>query len=436
VSGGDFLRDISSSDKKRRLLFLLATLLGIGLILAIFFFPSSPEKAQPVKVVQAPPPPEDRVLSYRIAKRDTLFSALCAQNIPADLAQNICSHLKPMVNLRKVKSGDSFEVRFTPEGKFREITFQTSPIDIYHLALTPDGKWVAAKKEVALDNYWARVSGEITSSLFEAMDALGELDQLVLDFADIFSWEIDFNTEPQPGDRFQMVVEKYYVGNNFVKYGRILYAEYQSASRLRQAIYFQIPGGRADYYTPEGHSLRKDLLRSPLKFTRVSSRYSKSRRHPILGIHRPHLGVDYAAPAGSPVWAVADGTITFCGENQGYGKQIIIKHAKGYKSMYGHLSRFAPGMKKGKAVRQKQTIGFVGSTGLSTGPHLDFRLLKNNAFRNPLREISPRAASLRPQQMDEFKEATDPVIRWAQDRSAPKYQKVASLSSRNLGFAK
>ncbi|MBI5968473.1 MAG: M23 family metallopeptidase [Deltaproteobacteria bacterium] len=432
MSGGDFLRDISSSKKKRRLLFLVASLLGIGLILAIFFFPSSPEKPQPVKMVQAPPPPKDRVLSGRIAKRDTLFSALCAQNIPADLGQNICSHLKPMVNLRKVKPGDSFEVRLTPEGKFREFTFQTSPIDIYHLALTPDGKWVAAKEEVAVDKYWARVSGEITSSLFEAMDALGELDQLVLDFADIFSWEIDFNTESQAGDRFQMVVERYYVGPNFVKYGRILYAEYQSASRLMQAIYFQIPGGRGDYFTPQGHSLRKDLLRSPLKFTRVSSRYSKSRRHPILGVHRPHLGVDYAAPVGSPVWAVADGTITFCGENEGYGKQIIIKHAKGYKSMYGHLSQFAPGIKKGKAVRQKQVIGYVGSTGLSTGPHLDFRLLKNNAFRNPLREIPPRAASLRPEQMDEFKEATDPVIRWLQDPANPRYRKVATLTSKEL----
>jgi murein DD-endopeptidase MepM/ murein hydrolase activator NlpD len=268
------------------------------------------------------------------------------------------------------------------------------------------------------------------------MDALGELDQLVLDFADIFSWEIDFNSGTQPGDRFQMLVEKYYAGQTFVKYGRILYAEYQSTPKQSQGIYFQPPGGRGDYYTPQGQSLRKALLRSPLKFTRISSRYTKSRRHPILGTRRPHYGVDYAAPEGSPVWAIADGAIVFCGWNGGYGKQIIIRHPKGYKSMYGHLSRFAPGIRNGKSVRQKQIIGYVGSSGLSTGPHLDFRLLKNNAFRNPLRETSPQAAPLRPDQMAAFNQATDPAMRWAQDPSALKYQKVASLSSRNLGFAK
>jgi murein DD-endopeptidase MepM/ murein hydrolase activator NlpD len=268
------------------------------------------------------------------------------------------------------------------------------------------------------------------------MDVLGELDQLVLDFADIFSWEIDFNSETHPGDRFQMVVEKYYAGQTFVKYGRILCAEYKSTSKQSQGIYFQPPGGRGDYYTPEGQSLRKALLRSPLKFTRISSRYSKSRPHPILGIRRPHYGVDYAAPEGNPVWAIANGTVVFCGWNGGYGKHIIIKHPKGYKSMYGHLSRFAPGLRNGKSVRQKQIVGYVGSSGLSTGSHLDFRLLKNNAFRNPLREISPHAAPLRPDQMAVFKEATGPVIHWAQDPSAPKYQKVASLSSRNLEFAK
>jgi murein DD-endopeptidase MepM/ murein hydrolase activator NlpD len=423
--------------KKRRVaLFLLVGVLAvIGVWVKIFFLPS-PEKTQPAKAPQVPPSTQEILISGKVAKGGTLSSALRSQDIPADFVAAICAALQPVVNLRKVKPGDSFELRLSPEGALVGFSYQSGPIDIYQLTVGPSGQWVAQKKEVTLEKYWARVSGKISSSLFEAMDALGELDQLVLDFADIFSWEIDFNSEIQPGDRFQIVVEEYYAGQTFVKYGRILYAEYKSTTKHIQGIYFQQPGVGGDYYTPKGQSLRKALLRSPLKFTRISSRYSKSRLHPLLGIRRPHLGVDYAAPEGSPVWAIADGKVLFCGWNGGYGRQVVLRHANGYKSTYGHLSRFAPGIRNGKSVRQKQVIGYVGSSGLSTGPHLDFRLSKNNAFRNPLREISPQAAPLRPDQMAAFKEATDPVVRWAQDPSAPKYQKVASLSSRDLRFAK
>jgi murein DD-endopeptidase MepM/ murein hydrolase activator NlpD len=427
---------ISVPKKKRYFLFLLSGVLGIFFVLAKFFFFPSPEKPRLAKTQEVPPLPQEKVLTGKIAKGDSIFSALRAQNLPADLVDAICRHLKPVVNLRQVKPGDIFEVRLSPAGNFLEFSYQASPIDVYQLTINSAGEWVAEKKEIPVEQSWTRVSGEISTSLFESMDKLGEQDQLVLDFADIFSGEIDFNSEPQPGDRFQMVVEKYYVGGTFVKYGRILYAEYGTASRLIQGIYFQPPGGRGDYYTPQGHSLRKAFLRSPLQFTRISSRYSKSRHHPILGGYRPHLGVDYAAPVGSPVWAVADGTVVFCGWNGGYGKRIILRHPKGYKSMYGHLGRFAPGIKKGKFVSQKQVIGYVGLTGLTTGPHLDFRLSKNNVFRNPLREFSPPAAPLRPDQMPEFKRATDPVIRWVEDPSNPQYRKVASLSSRNLELAK
>jgi murein DD-endopeptidase MepM/ murein hydrolase activator NlpD len=427
---------ISAPRKKRYFLFLLAGVLAIFLVLAKFLFFSSPEKPQPVKIQQVSPLPREKVVTGKIAKGDSIFSALRAQNLPADLVDTICRRLKPVVNLRRVKPGDTFEVHLSPAGNFLDFSYQASPVDVYQITVTPSGEWLAEKKEIPVEKYWTCVSGKISTSLFEAMDQLGEQDQLVFDFADIFSWEIDFNSEPQPGDRFQMVVEKYYVGNTFVRYGRILYAEYETASRLIQGIYFQPLWGRGEYYTPQGRSLRKALLRSPLQFTRISSRYSRSRYHPILGGYRPHLGVDYAAPVGSPVWAIADGTVVFCGWNGGYGKQIILRHANGYKSMYAHLGRFAPGIKRGKPVSQKQIIGYVGLTGLTTGPHLDFRLLKNNLFRNPLRELSPPSPPLRPDQMAEFKRATDPVICWAQTSSHPQSQKIASLSSRNLEFAK
>ncbi len=436
----DERRDGGFSPKRKRFLTLgiLALAGGILLAIAVFFFPgvdktpSIESRGIPARIEPPPPPPPDRIIAGTISKGQNLSSALRSQDLPRDLVEVICRHLKSMINLRRINPGDSFEVRLSPEGRFLNLTYTAGPLDIYELSLTPGGEWIASKKEVPVDRYWARVNGEISSSLFEAMDELGELDALVLDFADIFAWEIDFHVDPQPGDRFRMVVEKYFTGDVFVRYGRILYAEYRREGRTHQAVYFEGPGKRGDYFTPQGESLRKDLLRSPLKFTRISSGYSRSRRHPILGGYRPHLGVDYAAPQGAPVWAVADGTVVFCGWNGGYGKQVVVRHPKGYQSMYGHLSRYGPGIGKGKAVRQKQIIGYVGSTGLSTGPHLDFRLTKNGVPRNPLREISPRAPALSRDQMPELKKIMEPLLGWADDLSAAPRKKVASLTSRDL----
>ena len=395
--------------------------------------PLPPESRESLLRIQPPPPPPpDRVVSGKISKGQNLSSALRSQDLPKDLVETICRHLKTVVNLRRVKSGDAFEVRLNPQGRFLNLLFTAGPLDIYQLSLTPAGEWLAVKKEVEVDRYWVRVSGEIHTSLFEAMDQAGERDSLIMDFADIFAWEIDFHTDPQPGDRFRMVVEKYYVGEAFVRYGRILYAEYEREDRKHQAAYFEPPGGKGDYYTPRGESLRKALLRSPLKFTRISSGYSRSRPHPILGGNRPHLGIDYAAPVGTPVWAVADGSVVSSGWNGGYGKQVVIKHPKGYQSFYGHLGKFAQGISRGKPVRQKQIIGYVGATGLATGPHLDFRLQKNGVPRNPLKEISPRAASLTPGQMAEFQRELESLTQWAEDSSASSYRKIASLTNWEL----
>jgi murein DD-endopeptidase MepM/ murein hydrolase activator NlpD len=428
------------SPGRKRLWVICAFALAGGLLLAAaFFYSSGPEKNPskeageiPPQTASPPPPPPDRVVSGKILKGQNLSSALRAQDLPKDLVEIICWHLKAVINLRRVKPGDSFEVRLTPQGEFLDLTFTASPLDIYQLSLTSAGEWIASKKEVPVNAYWARISGEITSSLFEAMDRLGEKDSLIMDFAEVFAWEIDFHVDPQPGDRFRMVVEKYFTGDIFVRYGRILYAEYQRETRNHQAVYFQEPGKRGDYFTPQGESLRKAFLRSPLKFTRISSGYSRSRRHPILDEYRPHLGVDYAAPQGTPVWAVADGTVISCGWNGGYGKQVVIRHPKGYQSMYGHLSGFGPGISKGKPVHQKQIIGYVGSTGLATGPHLDFRLLRNGVHRNPLREVSPRAPALTNEQVPEFQKAMNPLLRWMDDPSASPRQLVASLTSRDL----
>ena len=236
---GNENRERAPGRKNRKICWMILALCLLGIVLLcgkVLIFPTSESHPVPDAQVSSPskdaaPAPSEQVLAGKISKGQNLSSALRAQNLPGDLVEAICRHLKTVVNLRRIKPGDSFEVRLgSPEGNFLSFTYQASPLDIYQLTLAPEGGWLAAKKEVSVEKYWARVSGEISTSLFEAMDHLGELDSLTLDFADVFAWEIDFTSDLQPGDRFEMVVEKYYVQDTFVRYGRILYAGYRSES--------------------------------------------------------------------------------------------------------------------------------------------------------------------------------------------------------------
>jgi murein DD-endopeptidase MepM/ murein hydrolase activator NlpD len=183
--------------------------------------------------------------------------------------------------------------------------------------------------------------------------------------------------------------------------------EYQRGEKTIRGIGYQ-----RDFYNEKGISLRKAFLKVPLRFNRISSRFSRARKHPILGGVFPHFGVDYAAPLGTPVWAVADGAVVSCGWGGGFGKQVILRHLNGYATYYGHLSRFGSGIKKGTRVRQQQIIGYVGSTGLSTGPHLDYRLVKDGRFRNPLKESFPTGIPIRKGEMESFQERRDEIMAW------------------------
>jgi murein DD-endopeptidase MepM/ murein hydrolase activator NlpD len=207
----------------------------------------------------------------------------------------------------------------------------------------------------------------------------------LFDLVSIFESEFDFTADTQPGDRFRVLVEARYADGVLVEYGRIVAAQYVSDARTLTGVAFE-DKGRFKYFDPEGRSLRKMFLRSPLEFTRISSGFTYRRPHPVLGGVRPHLAIDYAAPTGTPVWAVADGHVVFAGRKGGNGIQVLLRHRGGYETYYNHLSRVAPGVRAGVRVDQKQVIGRVGSTGLSTGPHLDYRVSHNGTFVNPLNE--------------------------------------------------
>ncbi len=406
-------RPFEDRKKRRRWMFFSGGGL-IGLSLLIYFFilsPSSPPSNVP------PPPvpptvqePQLHIIEGDVKQRSSLFKSLLEKNIPLRWIDLIVSKLKPYVNFKKIKGG-TYRFITDVEGELVKFIYEASPLEIYEIEKDTEG-YVAQQKKVSLDTHRVKVVGEIRSSLFEAMDAAGEQDQLTLAFAEILAWEIDFYKDIREGDRFKVVVEKIYKGDQFIQYGAIQALEYQSGEKIIRGIRY-----KEDYYNENGVSLKKAFLKAPLRFSRISSKFSRARKHPILGGMRPHYGVDYAAPSGTPLWAVADGTVTFCGRNSGFGNQVVLRHRNGYTTYYGHLSRYGPGIRKGVRVRQKQVIGYVGSTGLSTGPHLDFRLAKDGRFRNPIKETFPKGHPIERGEMEAFQKSRDEMSVWLEGES-------------------
>ena len=407
--------------------------LAVSLGLAGFFFLSAllvasltgvpdrtPEYPEPPAPSDALPPPASepreptgshpmhRAIDGAIQRGQSLAQALSAHGISGRLTHEIAQALRPHLNLRKIRPGATFEATLDETGALTHFLYRASPLEIYEVT-REQAEYRVTQHEVPIEQRVEEIAGTVTSSLFESMEALGEKPELAVRFVDIFVWDFDFNSDSQPGDRFRMLVEKTYSGAAFVRYGKILIAEYENRGKVYTGVYFETASGTGDFYTPDGRSVRKTFLRSPLQFTRISSGYTHRRRHPILGGVRPHHGIDYAAPHGTPVWAVADGVVQSAGWNGGNGKSVVIQHRGGYRTMHNHLSRIPPGIRKGAGVRQKQVIGYVGSTGLSTGPHLHYAVRRGGAFLNPLQLKIPRDAPVQARFLPDFREKLGPV---------------------------
>jgi murein DD-endopeptidase MepM/ murein hydrolase activator NlpD len=252
----------------------------------------------------------------------------------------------------------------------------------------------------------AFLKGTITSSLYETMMAQGEQPQLIMDYTDVFGWEIDFFSEVQPNDSFAILFERKYCDSACVGYGAILAAAYWGQVGSFAGYRFTDPESTTDYYNAEGQNLRKTFQKSPLRFSRVSSFFGR-RFHPIRRVMRRHYGVDYVAPRGTPVEAVSDGRVVSAGWSGGYGRLVAVRHAEGYETRYGHLSRFARGVRSGATVRQGQVVGYVGSTGLSTGPHLHYEVRKFGSAVNPLRLNPPRRSPVKQAFLPDFGQLRD-----------------------------
>jgi murein DD-endopeptidase MepM/ murein hydrolase activator NlpD len=369
--------------------------LGIGLALGAGaaawwrFATPPPPPAQPVHTI-APEAdeetPGERLETVRLKRGDTLVTALRRAGLGVGKANEAAAALaRAGADLRRLKPDDLLEMTWSPADELTALTWQESPWLRFAAVAGEDG-WTVKRLETAPDVRVEAVRGTVARSLFQAVDDLGESPQLVLALVNIFESEFDFTADSREGDRFRLLVEKRYAGPTFVNYGRVLAAEYQSDKRTLTGIGFARRGDKFGFYDKAGRSLRKSFLKSPLEFTRITSGFTYARPHPILGGVRPHLAIDYAAPVGTAVRAVADGTVVRAGWNGGNGIQVHLRHRSGYETQYNHLSRVAPGVAAGRRVSQRQVIGYVGATGLATGPHLDYRVARNGIFVNPLSE--------------------------------------------------
>jgi murein DD-endopeptidase MepM/ murein hydrolase activator NlpD len=349
-----------------------------------------------------------------IARGESLSYALRQQGIPRETVHQITSELARHYDFRRAQPGHAYRLTQDGEGRVVEFRYNTSSMEGFTLVLEGD-RYAVHRDELQLDPREVRIAGVVSTTLHEAVKALGESPQLASDFADIFAWDIDFTRSVRPGDEFRILYERLYFTDqqgkqSYLRPGRILAAQYNGAAGNHSAVYFESEPGRAGYYRADGSSVQRQFLQAPLRYARISSRYSAARHHPILRITRPHQGIDYAAPAGTPIWAVADGRVIYRGYAGGFGNLIKIRHSKGYVSYYGHLSRFGPGMKVGQRVRQKQVIGYVGSTGLSTGPHVCFRIAQDGRYFNPAKLHTPAGDAVSAQRRPEFLLSRDSLL--------------------------
>jgi len=317
----------------------------------------------------------------KVPRGENFTAALQKFGLSAEEAASASAAAQHAFNLRQVRAGNTITVGRSVEGTLREIDYKIDADRM--LKIVPEDRGFTAQvQEIPSKTEIAAVTGRVDDSLFNAVEDAGESAELAMRLAQIFGYDLDFYTDPRKGDTFRIILEKKkYANGQTAGYGNILAAEYENAGKKYQALLFHDPAGRSAYYSADGKSLQKAFLRSPLKFgAPVTSHFNRARFHPILKTYRPHMGTDYGAPVGTPVQTIGSGRVIFAGRKGGEGNMVQVAHPNGYETMYLHLSRmFVHG---GERVEIGKTIGLVGSTGLSTGPHLDFRILQKGQYKN------------------------------------------------------
>ena len=344
-----------------------------------------------------------------IQRGDTIAEILHRMNVSdADAAQYIMSD-QAAAPLRQLRIGQAIQAETNSDGRLLALRFLDNSGSQIVIEKNVDG-FNTSTLPANLEKRLFMRTGEISSTLFAATDQAGLPDAAANQMVEIFSGDIDFHRDLRKGDKFTVVYEMNFSNGEPVRAGRVVAAEFINQGETFRVVHYQADNNHGDYYAPDGKSVRKAFLRSPLEFSRVSSGFSLSRLHPVLGTWRSHKGVDYAAATGTKVKVTADGIVSFVGKQGGYGNVVMVSHQNRYTTVYGHLSRFASGLRRGQRIAQGDIIGYVGKTGLASGPHLHYEFKINGQQRDPLRVALPDAAPVARAQMDAFLEASSSLI--------------------------
>ena len=360
------------------------------------------------------PEPALLIVDGELGARSTLASALGARGFSAQTVALIAREMASHFDFRRARPNHRFWVATTADGSLVEFRYYLTETSSYRMERRGSG-FEVSREEAVFDARIARMSGVVESTLYASILTQGEGSQLARDFAEVFAWDIDFQRSVRAGDRFELLYERLYRpeadGNStFIRTGRVLAARYEGTVGAHTAVYFEPKEGRGGYYRPDGSSVERQFLMAPLRHARISSAFNPARKHPILKVVRPHSGIDYAAPQGTPVWSVADGVVIHRARSGGFGNLVKIRHANGYVSYYAHLSRYPKGLQVGTRVEQKQVIGYVGSTGLSTGPHVCFRIARDGRYVNPARLRTPAGDPVAPDLLSAFQDTVATLL--------------------------
>ena len=393
---------------RRKPLFLLLILSPLLLLIigSTLFLLKRGHSPRPTGAAAAAPVRSEPVLFERrmkIARGKTLGDILEGYGFSGLEVEQLKKKVTPVFNVSKIVAGRELRLYVDTDLQVQRLEYDKDE-DGYLIVRRKADSFAAEITPFPYETRTVLVQGTIDDTPIGAFNACGEGDVLAMNFAEIFAWDVDFYIDTRRGDTFRLIVQKKYLGRDLVKYGDILAAEYVNAGKLFQAYRYVSPDtGREDYYDAAGGSLRKEFMKSPLKFGRITSRFTASRFHPTLKKYRAHYAVDYAAGVGTPVKATAPGKVQFAGWNGGAGRMIKVKHKGGYETMYLHLSGFAEGLKVDKEVAGGEVIGYVGATGEASGPHLDYRITYHGSYINPLGYRFKAADPLKKDYLDDFK---------------------------------
>ena len=344
-----------------------------------------------------------------VKRGDTLAGIFSRLDISPQQLQALLDKGGAVKNLKKIYPGQVLRIASSAEHGLEELNYPIDKLSTLEISRSSEDFDVSTSHRTP-ESREKHASGAIESSLFLAAGRAGLSDNLTMELAGIFGWDIDFALDIRKGDQFTVLYEDQYIDGEFIGHGNILAAEFINNGQRYQAVRYTDSGGKTDYYSLDGKSMRKAFLRTPVEFSRISSRFSTGRKHPILNKIRAHKGVDYAAARGTPIRATGNGKIVHRGKKGGYGKTVVLQHGTKYSTLYAHLSNYRQGQKVGSRVKQGDIIGYLGSTGLATGPHLHYEFRVDGTHRDPLRVKLPGAEPLQKKYHDDFNRKAEALL--------------------------